>query len=447
MNTLAIPLLGLVLLIALGSVFTLPRGERKRAQYTVLSLILLAFGGLYVTDLLLPGNEYATLMLATSSIQFMAFVFVSRMRNRSSFTWFMVASLFSNGTWYWCMHVLDAGEAVALLLVPYILGALIGRMSGVMWSSFIERKYDLVADAVTVLKRNSGWDYLAPARTISLIFVAALVAYVIASVLFFPSDIQQPLAVVIALGLGQNYLAALVSRISQRGKGEKRHNNIVALLSMAGSVFFFLSATYLFANDFPPELFIAYTLVTTLGSVLGMQRSIQVEVARRMTPDGHIEKPRRNEQEQRPPLFARLIAPGNRVYAVLIAGVLLWALFSETFFSLVGATPALLTLPVFVDVSLSREIVLIVITVVLVLQAVSYALVRSAGNRDHTGYHATTIVLWGGTDFLKNSYLAINANLIEIIPVAILAGALGQLYGRDISVPVERWLKARMDRR
>ena len=47
--------------------------------------------------------------------------------------------------------------------------------------------------------------------------------------------------------------------------------------------------------------------------------------------------------------------------------------------------------------------------------------------------------------FFKARYLALNSNIPDIIPVAILAGCLGSLWGKDISERIERWLQAKMD--
>ncbi|HLD34990.1 MAG TPA: hypothetical protein VJB62_03950, partial [Patescibacteria group bacterium] len=48
-------------------------------------------------------------------------------------------------------------------------------------------------------------------------------------------------------------------------------------------------------------------------------------------------------------------------------------------------------------------------------------------------------------DFSKMGYLALNSRIPDMVPIAILAGCLGSLFGKDVSERVEKWLKARMD--
>ena len=41
--------------------------------------------------------------------------------------------------------------------------------------------------------------------------------------------------------------------------------------------------------------------------------------------------------------------------------------------------------------------------------------------------------------------IALNSKAPDLIPIAVLGGALGSLFGKDLSEKVERWLQARMD--
>ena len=38
-----------------------------------------------------------------------------------------------------------------------------------------------------------------------------------------------------------------------------------------------------------------------------------------------------------------------------------------------------------------------------------------------------------------------NGKIPDIVPIAVLSGSLGSLYGKDIAEKIERWLQARMD--
>lgn len=78
--------------------------------------------------------------------QNVSFTIVSRSRNRSSFTYHMIASAFSNGIWFLTFRQLILSEMSWLLFVPYTLGTVAGSLSGAKLSMWIERKINAQSD-------------------------------------------------------------------------------------------------------------------------------------------------------------------------------------------------------------------------------------------------------------------------------------------------------------
>src|SRR3989344_8023876 len=72
-----------------------------------------------------PGK--ALVFFAAATTQFIAFVFVSRLRQRGSFFWHAMAGLASNGAWYATMHIFDGVGAYWIFLFPFMAGILSGR--------------------------------------------------------------------------------------------------------------------------------------------------------------------------------------------------------------------------------------------------------------------------------------------------------------------------------
>lgn len=81
----------------------------------------------------------AAVILTLAFLQNVSFSIVSRSRNRSSFTYHMIASVFSNGIWFLTFRQLILGEMSWLLFVPYTLGTVAGSLAGVRVSMWIER--------------------------------------------------------------------------------------------------------------------------------------------------------------------------------------------------------------------------------------------------------------------------------------------------------------------
>ena len=117
---------------------------RVESKY-VIPIIALIAGVIACTQL--RNFTEALLFLVAAFAQFVAYVFVSRLRQRGSFFWHVVASLASNGTFYAVMSILHQGGTYQLLILPYLAGLIAGRTSGVLLAQYVEQRYKLEADA------------------------------------------------------------------------------------------------------------------------------------------------------------------------------------------------------------------------------------------------------------------------------------------------------------
>lgn len=78
-------------------------------------------------------------ILILAFIQNISFTIVSRSRNRSSKSYHIVASIFSNSIWFLTFRELIIGEMNWLLFIPYVVGTVIGSVFGMTISMRIER--------------------------------------------------------------------------------------------------------------------------------------------------------------------------------------------------------------------------------------------------------------------------------------------------------------------
>jgi len=86
-------------------------------------------------------------ILCLAFAQNVSFSIVSCSRNRSSFSYHMMASVFSNGIWFLTFRQLVMGEMNWLLFIPYTIGTVAGSLSGAKLSMWIEAKIGAVSDA------------------------------------------------------------------------------------------------------------------------------------------------------------------------------------------------------------------------------------------------------------------------------------------------------------
>lgn len=87
------------------------------------------------------------IILGLSFLQNVSFTVVSRSRNRSSFKYHMIASIFSNGIWFLTFRQLLLSDMSFVLFVPYTIGTVLGSLSGAKLSMWIENKVGARSDS------------------------------------------------------------------------------------------------------------------------------------------------------------------------------------------------------------------------------------------------------------------------------------------------------------
>jgi len=384
-----------------------------------------------VVSIYLRSFSEAITFFAAAIFQFAAFVFVSRLRQRGSFFWHTIAALASNGAWYLTIHVIKISDAYWLLFILYILGLISGRLTGVIWAQYIESKYKLTADAT----RD---ERLAPGKRLALIgkektfwtLIISLTGYMVYGYLGFEISMFKSMAVVIGLGLIQSFFYAISTRASARGS-----NWFIVTSGLLGGLAFYVNAAYLVSNNVPVQLVIPYVISTVLGSTTGAFFSMIIEYMAKLGPDSHIDnRVKQKSSNQKIP------------YLVILSLGTVWIFFQEPVLNFFGYSQSQLKFPVsIVTIELPRTFIILAVSFIFMLDNALHTLTSRAGNRDHTGYHITTLIPKGLVDFLKISYIAQNPSIPDLLPVALLSGCLGSLFGKDISEKIEKCLQARMD--
>ena len=90
--------------------------------------------------------------MALAYAQSVSFSLVSRSRNRNNFPYHIIASILSNGVWFFTFRELVLNDMNLALLIPYTIGTVSGSVSGVKVSQWIEQK--LHAESDSHLKSN-----------------------------------------------------------------------------------------------------------------------------------------------------------------------------------------------------------------------------------------------------------------------------------------------------
>ncbi len=387
--------------------------------------------GLSASAMLRDFSE-ALIFLTAATAQFASFVFVSRLRQRGSFFWHMVASLAANGTWYATMHALDSAKAYWWLYLIYVVGIVVGRVAGAGWAQYIEQKFNLKSDATRDPRLASGqrMKFIIKEWTFWVLAFALLV-YFLYGFLFFEQPMFKALLIVMCLALLQNFAYALNTRAAQRG-----NNWIIATTGLLSGLTFYISSAYLFSKNMPLLLLIPYMLSTTLGSISGAALSMIIEWAIKSSPDQHL-----NKSKETKPWHDKL------PYIIFLSLVASWLVFQKSIFGLFNIPLSKLAfpLPMLDTGSIPYTIVIISVSVLFFMDSILQTLMSRAGSRNHTGYHVATCIPKGLVDFARASYISLNPKILEIVPVAIFSGCLGSLFGKDISERIEKWLQARMD--
>ena len=85
-------------------------------------------------------------ILGLAFVQNVSFSMVSRSRNRDNVRYHIITSLFSNSIWFLTFRQLVLADMSIKLIPFYVLGTVIGSVSGVKISMFVERILHASAD-------------------------------------------------------------------------------------------------------------------------------------------------------------------------------------------------------------------------------------------------------------------------------------------------------------
>ena len=79
-------------------------------------------------------------------LQNVSFTFVSRSRNRNHMGYFLIASIFSHSLWFFTFKELVKGDMDLILFIPYLVGTILGSMTGMKTSMRIEKWLNASSD-------------------------------------------------------------------------------------------------------------------------------------------------------------------------------------------------------------------------------------------------------------------------------------------------------------
>lgn len=85
-------------------------------------------------------------ILVLAFIQNISFTIVSRSRNRSNKKYHLIASFFSNTIWFLTFRELVQADMNFTLFIPYVAGTMIGSVTGMGISMWIEKLLGASAD-------------------------------------------------------------------------------------------------------------------------------------------------------------------------------------------------------------------------------------------------------------------------------------------------------------
>jgi len=86
-------------------------------------------------------------ILLLAFIQNVSFSIVSRSRNRDNMTYHLFAATASNVVWFLTMRELVLSEMTVWLLAPYTIGTVVGSLTGVKISMWIEKLLNARSDS------------------------------------------------------------------------------------------------------------------------------------------------------------------------------------------------------------------------------------------------------------------------------------------------------------
>lgn len=412
------------------------------------SFVLALVAGGIVAVVPLVGLGEARLVwqvLFAQTLLFATYVSVSRMRQRKSAFLHAVMSVGSNGGWFLTMFVLataythaqktlhgfDLSLEFAGFLIAATAGILGGRLVGVQWMQWVEKRFAVKTDSV-----GSPALALLDRHTVPTLLYA-LVATVAACLLFRLAPARD-VFIVTLLGFLQNGIYAFNTRLANRN-----HPGWPVVTGLLGGVIFIVHWTYLLGYSatggmMPFALLLPYTVATVAGSNVGALFSMIFESWLGLNkPDAHVKEGK--EYKNVSWHHSLLVA-----VALICAGYLLW---SEPLLATLGLTAHAITLPFsfFDGTGYARTAAMVFGGLMFFANNITHTLSSRAGNRNHAPYHAATCVLHGLITFWMGAFVILNARFLDLIPVAALGSAAGQLYAQKFSMWMEKKLVSVMD--
>jgi hypothetical protein len=384
--------------------------------------------------------------LLAQTLLFMSFVCVSRIRQRKSLFLMALASVGSNGGWFLAMQIL-AGAYLASkqgivdaqsigVLMAAIAGTLVGRLVGVQWMTWVEKRFQVRTDSVGTPTLKWLDAHTQPA--LRVIFFGTLAVY---GVLHFVTGVVSIVDVVVVMTLGfvQSNVYTINTRFANRD-----HPGWPVLTGLLGGVVFMVHWTYLIGYTqsggfMPLVLMIPYTVATVYGANSGAVLSMMLEKMLGIEVDTHKKSAAKDAFKQvtwhKPVLIGIALVCG--VYLVTSGYVL----------AMIGATAHTISLPftLFAGTQWERPAALFMGGLVFFLNNITHTLSSRAGNRDHAPYHAVTCVVHGVVTFATGTFVVLNAHFLDLVPVAAFGSAAGQLFAQKWSMGMEKWLSSVMD--
>ena len=378
--------------------------------------------------------------LLAQTLLFTSFVCVSRIRQRKSLFLQALAGIASNGGWFLAMQVL-AGAYLAQkqgvanteslgLLIAAITGTLIGRLIGVQWMMWVEKRWQVRTDSVgsATLRRLDS-------KTTTWLTIGLFVCMWSYGVFGWAS--ARDVNIIIALGLIQNAAYTLNTRFANRN-----HLGWSVVTGLIAGIVFMMHWTFLMGYTqtggfMPIVLFVPYTIATVYGGNVSTTVSIYLEDFLGLNADAHVTHGESHAGAQ----WHRTIL---LVTALLCGGYLVT---SGYIFHLLGITAHAITLPftVLAGTEFERPVALLLGGGVFFINNITQTLSSRAGNRNHAPYHAVTCLFHGIMTFGTGTFVVLNAHFLDLVPVAAFGSAFGQMFAQKWSMKMEAWLVSVMD--
>lgn len=412
------------------------------------SFVLALLAGGIAACLPLAGfgeSRFVWPVLFAQTLLYTTYVSVSRMRQRKSAFLHAVMSACSNGGWFITMFVVAnaylhaqktlQGSALTFEFIGFLAalvgGILGGRLVGVQWMQWVEKRFAVRTDSVGSPALARLDRYTVPT------LLCALVGTVAVWTLFSLAPLRDVLIVTV-LGFLQIGIHAFNTRLANRN-----HPGWPVVTGLVGGVIFVVHWTYLLGYSasggiMPFALLVPYMVATVAGSNVGALFSMVFEGWFGLNkPDAHVKEKKAYADVS---WHHRLL-----VVTALLCGAYL--LFSEPMLAALGLVAHPITLPFsfFDGTAYARAAALAFGGFIFFVDSATHTLSSRAGNRSHAPYHAATCLLHGFVAFSLGAFVILNARFLDLIPVAALGSAAGQLYAQKFSMWMEKRLVSVMD--